>query len=149
MKKFLIFVLVCLSLFLSSLYKVEYNFSKYENLSVQIYTDYSNCDWLNNYSTINNGNGKIIFCNFDEYKEIKALYKISGATFILQGSQDVFDSIRKDLSVLCVEKCDTSFVGYTEYFDTSVMYDNKKVNVQGYFKDGKIYIGTPLILGAY
>ena len=95
---------------------------------------------MNNYSTVNNGNGKIVFCNFDEYKEIKSLYQISGATFILDGNKETFDLIKKDLSVMCVEKSETSFVGYTKHFDSSVMYNNKKVNIQGYYKDGKIFI---------
>ena len=150
MKKFIVFFLLCICLSTSALYKQEFDFGKYPNLKVQVFTN-SKCGTnYNNATYVENGNGQIIVCAYESYKEIcKNENNISGVTFIFDGDKNEFYDVINHLNVSFTEKTDNSFVGYTNYFSSSVKSDNKKVNVQGYYNDGKIYIGTPLILGGY
>lgn len=150
MKKFIVFFLLCLCLLVSSLFKQEFDFSKYSNLRVQVFTN-SKCDTRFNGATyVDNGNGQIIICDYETYKKVcEKQNNISGITYIFDGNIEVFDKVIRDLNVLFTEKTDNSFVGFTNYFSCCVKSDNKKVNVQGYFSNGKIYIGSPLILGSY
>lgn len=150
MKKFIVFCMLCIFLFVASLYKPEFDFSKVSNLNVQVYTNDCQNGQLNKYSTIKNGGGLIVFCDYDGYKNIKSMgTKINGVTFVFDGNLEFFNQIIGDLKVNFTEKTKTDFVGYTNFFDNCIEYKHKKVNIQGYFNGEKIYIGTPLILGSY
>ena len=151
MKKFVVFFLLCSCLFCVSLFKKDFDFGEYKNLKVQIFTSNKCNSRVDDVTYVENGNGQILVCDFDTYKQIcKSQDNISGVTFVFDGNKEIFLDIIKKLNVSSVELNDTSFVGYTNYFDKSVKYQNKKVNVQGYFDgNNKIYIGTPLLLGSY
>ena len=150
MKKFIVFFLLCTCLFCASLFKTEFDFSRYSNLKVNIMTS-SKCDQkFSDALYVDNGNGQIIVCDYSTYKDICKYEKnISGVTFVFDGDNNVLHQIANDLKVFFVEKNDSSFTGYTNYFCCSVKSNNKKVNVQGYSANGKIFIGTPLIMGSY
>lgn len=150
MKKFVVFCLLCSFLFSISLFEKDFNFSKQENLSIQVFLSNRDYENLEQYSCIENGNGAIVFCNYDEYKSIKKQCKdISGVTFIFDGNEDVFNNIIKQLKVSTSKTTKYNFIGYTNYFDGCVCVDGKKTNIQGYLSDNKIYIGFPLLLGSY
>ena len=150
MKKFIVFFLICSILFGVSLFKKEFDFSSYSNLQVQIYTSKKCNNKVKNADYLDNGQGEIIFCDYDTYKLISSTEKnISGVTYIFSGNKQVFEDVISSLKVDVVEKSDTSFLGYTNSFSLGVDYQNKKVNVQGYYSDGRIFIGTPLLLGSY
>ena len=149
MKKFIVFILLCVFLFTATLFKKEFSFQNMQNLNVQVFTSIVD-NKLNNYSTVQNGQGQIVFCSYNEYQEIKKISNnICGVTFIFDGTENDFKNVIKDLKVKIIEQGDTNFVGYTNSFDSSVNYKNKKVNVQGYYFNNRIYIGTPLLLGSY
>lgn len=148
MKKFIVFFLLCVFLFTASLFKKEFDFSNYPNLSVQIFTSTQNS--INALNVVNNGQGQIITCNYDDYLRLcKSLNNISGVTFIFEGNKQVYKELIKKLDVKIIENTDNSFVGYTNNFSSSVSYSGKKVNIQGYCDNGKIFVGTPLLLGSY
>ena len=150
MKKFVVFFLLCVSLFATSLYKKDFDFDRYSNLKVQIFTSSKSAKRFNNVTYVENGNGQILVCDYSDYKDIcKVQTDISGITFVFDGDKNEFLDVVKKMHISLVEVTDNSFVGYTNYFDSCVMYQNKKVNVQGYFNGEKIYIGTPLLLGSY
>ena len=149
MKRFIVFLLLGVFLFSISLFKNNFDFSKMTNLSVQVFTsDKQNV--LDNVTTVENGEGQILFCNYDQYKYVSNLYKnISGVTFIFDGNKQLFKEIINNLKIKLIEQNNNDFLGYTNNFDNCVSYSGKKVNVQGYYNNGKIYIGTPLLLGSY
>ncbi|MBO5884172.1 MAG: hypothetical protein J6Q51_00070 [Clostridia bacterium] len=119
-------------------------------MSVQIFVNDCTNIQLSKYSTIQNGDEFVVFGDYNLYKQLKSINsKIRGVTFIFDGNFEFFSEIIKELNINIAEKSKTSFVGYTNYFDSCVNYDNKKVNIQGYFNGEKIYIGIPLILGSY
>ena len=150
MKKFIVFFLLCSFLFTASLFKKEFDFSSYKNLQVQVFTSSASGVNFDDAVYTKNGDGQIISCNYEVYKKItKTLNNISGVTFIFSGNREVFNEVVKKLKVKTIEGSATDFVGYSNFFDSSVSYDGKKVNVQGYYNNGKIYIGTPLLLGSY
>lgn len=150
MKKFIVFCMLCIFLFTASLFKQEYDFSDINNLSVQVFTSDDSFSQFNKYSSIKNGDGRIFFCDYDQYKQIKKqCTSVSGVTFIFKGDNDLYNKIKYDLKINVIENSETNFVGYSNYFDNCVNYNDKKVNVQGYFDGEKIYIGTPLLLGSY
>ncbi len=150
MKKFIVFLMLCAFLFSASLFKEEFDFSKYNNLEVQVFTSNKQNINFDNISVVDNGQGQIIYCNYDKYKDISSTIKnISGVTFIFEGNKNLYLDIIKKLNITLLENNYDNFVGYSNNFDGGVSYNGKKVNVQGYFNKGKIYIGTPLLLGSY
>lgn len=150
MKKFIVFIMLCVFLFSVSLFKKEYDFSKYSNLKVQVFTSSKQNLPFENINVLNNGNGQIINCDYKKYKDIASSVKdISGVTFIFDGNKALYNKIIEELCITLLENNFDNFVGYTNAFDTAVSYNGKKVNVQGYYNKGKIYIGTPLLLGSY
>ena len=105
---------------------------------------------LNNCSTIKNGEGEVIFCDYFQYQKIKSkLTNVSGVTFVINGDLNVYQKLINDLKIRFLEKNADNFIGFSNNFDFCVNVQNKKVNVQGYFSGIKIYIGTPLLLGCY
>ena len=141
--------MLCIFLFTASVFKREFDFSNASNLCVQVFTDDTTNIYLNKYTKIKNGDGYIVLCSYDEYKQIKSISsKINGVTFIFDGDNDMYNKILLDLKVNIIEKSNTDFIGYSNYFDNCVNYKDKKINIQGYFNGEKIYIGTPLILGS-
>ena len=150
MKKFIAFFLLCVCLFSTALFKTEFDFSCYSNLKVHIITT-SKCDEKFSDATyVENGNGQIVVCDYKTYKDIcKSENNIAGVTFVFDGDNGMLNQVAKNLKVSFVEKSENSFTGYTNYFAYSVKSNNKKVNVQGYCFDGKVFIGTPLIMGSY
>lgn len=150
MKRFIVFVLLGIFLFSVSLFKKEFDFSKFEDVSVQVFLSNRNYKKLNNYSTVNNGQGAIIYCDNTEYKKIKTeCGDISGVTFIFSGDKDTLKDIEKGLNVKILKCSQNEFTGYTNYFDETIFLENKKVNVQAVLYDNKIYVGFPLLLGSY
>ena len=136
-------------LFSASLFKKGVDFSKYNNLSVQVFTS-THEGVFDELKRVQNGNGDVYFLNIDEYDHVKNILKtISGVTFIFDGTREDFLEVQKKLKLTYVKSGETDFVGYSNTFDSSIDYDGKKVNVQGYFSSGRIFIGTPLILGSY
>ena len=63
MKKFIVFCLLCSFLVSISLFKKEYDFSKEDDLSVQVFVSNQNYEHLSNYDFVKNGMGAIIFCD--------------------------------------------------------------------------------------
>ncbi len=150
MKKFIVFCLLCSFLFSVSLFKKEYNFSNEKNLSVQVFLSNRNYEHLEQYDYVDNGIGAVVFCDYINYRKIKKDCKnIAGVTFIFDGDDKVFEKVIKDLKVKTSEKTNCDFVGYTNYFDSSLNINGKKTNVQGYLSENKVYIGFPLLLGSY
>ncbi len=150
MKKFIVFCLLCGFLFSISLFKNEYDFSKEDNLSVQIFVSDQNYNHLNEFDYVKNGAGAIVFCDYMQYKKIKKDCKnIAGVTFIFDGDEKTLNRMINDLGVKTTERTSSDFVGYTNYFDSSLNIDGKKTNVQGYLSENKVYIGFPLLLGSY
>ena len=148
MKKFIVFFLICVFIFTASLFRNEFDFSTMQNLSVQIFTSSKQVD--NDYNNIDNGQGQVIFCDYEQYKHLSNYIKdIQGVTFIFDGDLQCFYDVIEKLNVTTVEKGSFDFVGYSNNFDSAVNYNGKKVNVQGYFSNGRIFIGTPLLLGSY
>ena len=151
MKKLIVVCLICVFIFTSGLYKKEFDFSKIEGLQVQIFTSNNEQNaQLNGYSTVKNGEGLIIFCDYLEYLKIrKNCNNISGVTFVIEGNKNDYKKLINNLKITFLDKNECDFIGFSNKFDSCVNYKNKKVNVQGYFSDNKIYIGTPLLLGSY
>ncbi len=150
MKKFIVLCLLCSFLVSISLFKKEYDFSKEDNLSVQVFVSNQNYEHLSNYDFVKNGMGAIIFCDYSQYKKIKKDCKdIAGVTFIFSGDDNTFENVIKNLKIKTTAKTRCDFIGYTNYFDCSLNIDGKKTNVQGYLSDNKVYIGFPLLLGSY
>ena len=150
MKKFIVFCMLCCFLFSLSLLKPEFDFSKQNNLSVQIFLSNRNFEQLNNYSTVQNGQGAIITCSYDDYKNIKKSCKdISGVTFVFDGDKNSFDTLKKELDVTFATCSNYEFTGYTNYCDYAINLNNKKVNVQACLYNNKIFVGFPLLLGSY
>ena len=150
MKKFVVFFLLCCCLFCASLFKKDFDFSTYENIKVQVFTSTKCVDRFDDVTYVENGNGQILVCNYCDYKNIcKQVNNIQGVTFVFDGSRQTFLDVIKQMNISLIEDSACCFVGYTSYFEQSVKYKNKKANVQGCYVDGKIYIGTPLILGSY
>ena len=150
MKKFIVFLMLCIFLFTASLFKKDFDFSKYNNLEIQIFTSNKHNLNFDNVEVVDNGQGQIIFCDYEKYKDISSTVKnISGVTFVFEGNKNLYDNIIKQLNVTLLENNYDNFVGYTNSFNKSVSYGGKKVNIQGYYNKGKIYIGTPLLLGSY
>ena len=150
MKRFIVFLLLGVFLFSISFFKNSFDFSKMKNLSVQVFTSDKQICALDDIKTVDNGEGQILFCNYEQYQLVSGLYKnISGVTFVFDGNKQLFNEIINSLKIKMVEENSSDFLGYTNNFDSAVSYCGKKVNVQGYYNDGKIYIGTPLLLGSY
>ncbi len=150
MKKFIVFFMLCVFLFSASLFKSEFDFSNYNNLEVQVFTSNKQDICFDNVSVIDNGQGQIIYCDYDKYKDISSTIKnISGVTFIFEGNKNLYLEVIEKLNVTLLENNYDNFVGYSNKFTGSVSYNGKKINVQGYYNKGKIYIGTPLLLGSY
>ena len=150
MKKFIVFVLLSVFLFSISLFKSEFDFSKFNNVSVQVFLSNKDYKQLNKYSTINNGQGAIIYCDYNDYKNIKSnCSDISGVTFIFDGDKDTLLQLKNSLNVNVLKSSQNEFTGYTNYFDETIFLENKKVNVQAVLYDNKIYVGFPLLLGSY
>lgn len=150
MKKFIVFCLLCCFLFSISLLKSEFDFSKQNNLSVQVFLSNRNFLQLNDYSIVENGQGAIITCSYDEYKTIKNSCKdISGVTFVFDGEQNLFESLKRNLNITFATCNDFEFIGYTNYCDYAINLNNKKINIQAHLYNNKIYVGFPLLLGSY
>lgn len=150
MKKFIVFVLLSVFLFSVSLFKSEFDFSKFNNVNVQVFLSNKDYKQLNNYSTIDNGQGAIIYCDYIDYKNIKSnCSDISGVTFIFDGDKNTLLQLKNSLNVSVLKSSQNEFTGYTNYFDETIFLENKKVNVQAVLYDNKIYVGFPLLLGSY
>ena len=150
MKKFIVFFLLCVFLFVSSLYVKEFDFSQFSNLKVQVFCSTKMLNRLDGVNYVENGSGQILICDYQMYNKVKANQKnIAGVTFIFDGDAKTFEYVIRQLGVKVIENGVNSFVGYSNRFCYSNNYNGKKVNVQGYYCDGKIYVGTPLLLGSY
>ena len=150
MKKFIVFFVLCVFLFTASLYKQEFDFSIYDNLNVQIFTNSPQIESSGSVLVTSNGLGQIIDCTYADYKILASYIKdVSGVTFIFTGNKETYLDCIKKLGVKIVKSGETDFLGYSNYFDGGVHAYNTKVNVQGYFNGEKIFIGTPLLLGSY
>ena len=83
MKKFIVFFILCCFLFTASLFKKEFDFSIYDNLNVQIFTQGKELESYGSVMVTDNGNGQIISCTYADYKTLSASLKnVSGITFI-------------------------------------------------------------------
>lgn len=103
---------------------------------------------------INVGTGYIIYDQIQNAKElIKTCNKIYGQSICFEGDMDTYFKLLKDLSVkeCFVENVQEIkvFYGFSNKLKDFTIVDEKKVNIQIAFRNGKITVGTPLILGSF
>lgn len=123
-----------------SLGKVEFYLSSYYNPNLSFAT------------VTKNGNGCIIESDAIYHNEIEeSILNYEGKTFITDGDEELFEELiqKFDLKVDETISSETNVYGYSDFFDKSINLSGKKINTQMLFKDGKIFIGSPILLGSY
>ncbi len=154
MKKFiaLFFVIVSL-LFLKAPFSLT-------TLSSHFFGEHSFCTTeetkILNATTVKNGNGFVVSCSSkfcsDIYQHLNK-EKIQGESFCFNGKlEDVFKIIYiMSAKVVCREEFDdfSVFYAYSPKIDKSININSKKINLQIAYKNNKITVGTPLILGSF
>ena len=103
---------------------------------------------LYNVNKIDNGNGEIIFCNIQQFEELKnKLSNISGYTIKLQNTS--FNDVVDILKPMYVDSFNNSYYGYVNNLSKSVVTQDKNYNFQCVEKQNKVLIGVPILLGSY
>lgn len=146
MKRLIVFILI--SLFLCI---VNMKFSK--NVTIRDIFPEAEIDvFLNNvpegnYKYVINGSGCIIRCNLNEFYDIQKVHKIAGYTIKVDGYS--FEKVSRNLAIQdCFFKGGYMY-GYSYILESAIYTDGHKVNVQCAICDGKMLIGTPILLGSY
>ena len=150
MKKFVCFWLFCFSFLFFAFYGWNKKLpNEFVGCDLQIFCSTSqqpNCEYQN----IKNGEGCVYFSKYSEQTSLlNNLNGVEGITYVISGNYIDYCNLQNKLGINCIEKTNDSCVGFCDYFGMSTFYNGKKVNVQMSFSQGKIYIGTPLILGCY
>lgn len=145
-----IFLLFCISLpFLST--NQNSTFLKDNNFDIECYYNFYNSNFPDS-KIVKNGLGCIVktysvdyFLNLDKYN-----FGLSGITFSINAENFSLKQIKKELKLREHSlSSDENVYGLSKYFSHSINLENKKVNVQILKRNGKIYIGSPILLGSY
>ena len=120
--------------------KVEFYLSSYYNPELSFAT------------VTKNGSGCIIESDVKFHSQIEdAILNYEGKTFITDGDDKLFEYLKQKLNLKVDETLseNNNIYGFSTYFDKSIYLSGKKINTQMLLKDGKIYIGCPILLGSY
>lgn len=143
-----IFIIILFSLLMLA---PKYENATFINGSVQFFLS-NQCSQLEYATVTPNGKGSIVEADvkFDEVLE-KTLGDYTGKTYILSGDANDFSKIKSlyQVKVDVEQSKSDNILGYTTKFDKGIIIGGKKINIQMLMKDGKIYIGTPILLGSY
>lgn len=121
------------------------------NFVVECYYNFYNSQFPE-CETIKNGQGSIVLTNNYYYQKNKSKfdYGLNGITFITDDNNISINKLKQDM---CLKELNISseenLYGFSKYFSNCINLQNKKVNTQILLKDGKIYIGSPILLGSY
>lgn len=148
MKKFIVFLMLSVFLMALAVGRTNTDFILPDS-EIQFFTNSKPTD-SEFAKIVKNGNGYIVCCNYKNYDKVKGMLNgIAGTTFILDGDFEEYKNVLNKLNISVIEHSGTSVVGFTDNFYQSVFYNGKKANVQAYYNNNKIYVGSPLILGSY
>ena len=104
---------------------------------------------------VRNGAGAIIKCSSSIAKNVeKQLSHTTGVSITFNGNAKDIASLLSKYSINVLEQCNitpdiVSYLGYSRQFDSSILIDNKTINVQIARNKNTITIGCPIILGSY
>lgn len=120
------------------------------------YTFYtkSPSDYIKNAIVVQNGNMYLVNCKSSDANYVKSqLNDIEGESFSFQGTKnDALNFLNKyNYETVFCEIVGNIFIvyAYCPQIQNSVYVNNQKTNLQLAVNNGKITIGTPLILGSY
>lgn len=99
------------------------------------------------YESVNNGDGLIIFCKFEDVFKIKNTYKINGYTIKLIGES--IEKIILQLKPNFIIKKEKFVYGYLNCVEGCVGNGKGDLNFQCARVGNEIHIGFPLLLGSY
>lgn len=150
MKKISILIFAVIILALTYSYPAIKDFAGAKDV---VYTYYTSGDttgkgiWLY-------GDTYMISCTKSEAKTVQNnIGSLKGMSVSFKGDYDDFRKAQKNcnMSVLISENIDGTVIvyGYSDKLGKCVDVDGKTINVQMALKDGKITVGTPLIVGSY
>ena len=130
--------------FLSQNYDATHTFYATQNVQNQ------------NATVIQNGNGFLISTNSQNATEILAdinAHNIQGESFCFNGNADDAQNILHSLNAkIMTQECFEDFkvfYAYSPKLEKYVLINLQKINIQIAMKNGKITVGSPIILGGF
>ena len=154
MKKFIALIIVCLALFMV---KTPYSLADVSSAFCATHTFYTTSKVFDSrIDVIQSGNGYLISCNSEIADEIYKKIdkdKLQGESFCFQGEIINVNEILYNLNAVIIKKEQVEDIvivyAYTFKLENYLWIDSQKVNIQIAYNDGKVTVGTPLILGSY
>lgn len=152
MKKVLAFILVLIGLFLA-----KSDYCEFVNLT-DFPKDSQYClyvgDTPSTENCVNVGSGYIVFDDIENAQSlVKNSKKIYGQSVCFEGTTDNYFELLKDLRLkeCFVENIENIkvFYGFSNKLKDFTVVNGEKVNIQVAYREGKITVGTPLILGSF
>ena len=147
MKRLFAFVIICLILICVAFCgdkKLSVN-DLFENMSAEIYLPTQT--QINNFKTIKNGQGQIVFCQVGDIEAFLKLHNINGYTIKVKNS--TINRVLKKVMPVAKYTQKNLIYGYSFVFDKSLNINGNKVNFQCAQSGDDVLIGSPILLGSY
>lgn len=149
MRKLWTFILVLVFISICFM-KPNTNINLFESATVQYFLSNKVSLDLEDIKITDNGQGCIVECssNLESVVEEK-LSSYSGKTYIVEGSEEDIEEITKKFNIKIESYQSGNLLGFSEKFDKNTLVGGKLVNIQIAYRENKIYVGLPLLLGSY